>query len=144
MTFEELQTILCEIEVAMNNRPLAYLSEDDLDKALTPFHLMYDRSISTTGKQFNSVDCVSIFSLESCKQRLFHLQKVLKDFWKRFRASYLNELRQMNLYRKVKGNDTNSITIDDDVLIKDDEPLTYTYLDCLLGVKMRGHKMAEI
>ena len=23
-------------------------------------------------------------------------------------------------------------------------PLTYTYLDCLLGVKMRGHKMAEI
>ena len=22
--------------------------------------------------------------------------------------------------------------------------LTYTYLDCLLGVKMRGHKMAEI
>ena len=23
-------------------------------------------------------------------------------------------------------------------------PLTYTYLDCLLGVKIRGHKMAEI
>ena len=23
-------------------------------------------------------------------------------------------------------------------------PLTYTYLDCLLDVKMRGHKMAEI
>ena len=47
VTFEELQTILCEIEVAMNNRPLAYLSEDDLDEALTPFHLMYGRSIST-------------------------------------------------------------------------------------------------
>ena len=26
----------------------------------------------------------------------------------------------------------------------DPKPLTYTYLDCLLGVKMRGHKMAEI
>ena len=25
-----------------------------------------------------------------------------------------------------------------------DVSLTYTYLDCLLGVKMRGHKMAEI
>ena len=24
------------------------------------------------------------------------------------------------------------------------QSLTYTYLDCLLGVKMRGHKMAEI
>ena len=46
VTFEELQTILCEIEVAVNNRPLAYVSEDDLDKALTPFHLMYGRSVS--------------------------------------------------------------------------------------------------
>ena len=125
MTFEELQTILCEIEVAINNRLLAYLSEDDLDEALTPFHLMYGRSIST-GKQFNSVHCVSISSLESCKRRLFHLRKVLKDFWKRFRASYLNELRQINLYRKVKGNDTNSITIDDVVLINDDEPAPRT------------------
>ena len=24
------------------------------------------------------------------------------------------------------------------------QTLTYTYLDCLLAVKMRGHKMAEI
>ena len=125
VTFEELQTILCEIEVAMNNRRLAYLSGDNLDEALTPFHLMYDRSMSA-GKQFNSVDCVSISSLESCKQRLFHLRKVLKHFWKRFRASYLNELRQMNLYRKVKSSDTNNITTDDVVLIKDDEPAPRT------------------
>ena len=46
VTFEELQTILCEIEVAVNNQPLAYVSEDDLDEALTPFHLMYGRSVS--------------------------------------------------------------------------------------------------
>ena len=45
ITFEELQTILCEIEVAINNRLLAYVSEDDLDEALTPFHLMHGRSI---------------------------------------------------------------------------------------------------
>ena len=40
-TFEELQTILCDVEIAINNRPLAYLSEDDLDEPLTPFHLIY-------------------------------------------------------------------------------------------------------
>ena len=39
-TFEELQTILCEVEVAINSRPLAYVSDDDLDEPLTPFHLM--------------------------------------------------------------------------------------------------------
>ena len=32
VTFEELQTVLCEIEVAVNNRPLAYVREDDLDE----------------------------------------------------------------------------------------------------------------
>ena len=125
MTFEELQTILCDIEVAMNNRPLAYLSEDDLDNALTPFHLMYGRS-NSTAKQFNSFNCISISSVESSKQRLFHLRKVLKHFWKRFRASYLNELRRINLYPKVKGNDTNSIREDAVVLIKDDEPTPRT------------------
>ena len=35
-TFEELQTILCEVEVAINSRPLAYVSDDDLDEPLTP------------------------------------------------------------------------------------------------------------
>ena len=64
--------------------------------------------------------------MESSKQRLFHLRKVLKYFWKRFRASYLNELRRINLYRKVKGNDTNSIRKDAVVLIKDDEPAPRT------------------
>ena len=126
VTFEELQTILCDIEVAVNNRPLAYVSEDDLDEALTPFHLMHGRSIST-GKQFKSVDCVVISSLDGCKQRLHHLRKVLQDFWNRFRTDYLNELRQMNLYRKIKGNNNNNnITVDDVVLIKDDEPAPRT------------------
>jgi hypothetical protein len=125
VTFEELQTILCDIEVAVNNRPLAYVSEDDLDEALTPFHLMYGRGVST-GKQFRSVDCVAISSLDSCKQRLWHLRKVLNDFWKRFRTNYLNELRQTNLYRKVKSNNDNNITVDDVVLIKDDKPAPRT------------------
>ncbi len=67
ITFEELQTILCDIEVAINNRPLAYVSEDDLDEALMPFHLMYGRSIAT-GKKFLSTDVVSVMSLEHCKK----------------------------------------------------------------------------
>ena len=77
MTFEELQTILCEIEAAINNQPLAYLSEDDLDEALTPLHLMNGRSI---GKRAQSVDLVFPSNINQCKRRLIHVRKVLRDF----------------------------------------------------------------
>ena len=101
----------------MNNRPLTYLSEDDLDEALTPFHLMHGRSISTGYLIWSTVYLSSAW--KAANNGCF-------IYGKYFRASYLNELRQMNLYRKVKGNDTNNIRIDDVVLIKDDEPALRT------------------
>ena len=64
-------------------------------------------------------------SLGQCKDRLVHLQKVLKDCWVRFRREYLNELRQMNIYRKRKGS-TRDLIIGDVVLVKDDEPAPRT------------------
>ena len=39
----------------------------------------------------------------------------------RNRQRYLNELRQMNIYRKTKGENTRRISVGDVVLIKDDE-----------------------
>jgi len=41
-TKEELQTIPCETELVINNRPLAYQSNDD---TLTPWHLLHGRNI---------------------------------------------------------------------------------------------------
>ena len=97
MTFEELQTILCEIEAAIINRLLAYLSEDDLDEALTPLHLVHRRSI---GKRAQSVDFVFPSNIDQCRCQLIHVRKVLRDFWTRFRCTYSNELRQINIYWK--------------------------------------------
>ncbi|XP_028408219.1 uncharacterized protein LOC114530797 [Dendronephthya gigantea] len=123
VTFEELQTVLCEIEVAINNRPLAYVSDDDLDEALTPFHLMHGRNV---GKRTKPGDFIFPTSVVQCKRRLFHVRKVLKDFWARFRGSYLSELRQMNIYRKSKSKNVRSIAVGDVALIRDDEPVPRT------------------
>ncbi|CAB4006307.1 PREDICTED: uncharacterized protein LOC100197852 [Paramuricea clavata] len=70
-TFEELQTILCEVEVAINNRPLTYVSEDDLDEPLTPFHLMYGRGYCNRMK---NTDTILTANLGQYKQRLKHLK----------------------------------------------------------------------
>jgi hypothetical protein len=124
-TFEELQTILCDVEIAINNRPLAYLSEDDLDEPLTPFHLIQGRGYVRRDLGRRNTDIAPNLSLGQCKDRLVHLQKVLKDCWVRFRREYLNELRQMNIYRKRNGS-TRDLIIGDVVLVKDDEPAPRT------------------
>ena len=50
LTFEELRTLLVEIEATLNNRPLTYMYDDEngLSYPLTPADLVYGRRISMT------------------------------------------------------------------------------------------------
>jgi hypothetical protein len=41
LNFEQLQTVLCEVESVINSRPLTYVSEEDLNDIITPHHLIY-------------------------------------------------------------------------------------------------------
>ena len=103
LTFEELQIVLCEIESSINNRPLAYVS-----------------------KPSKAIDFIPATDVENCKRRLHHVRKVLRDCWTRFRSTYLNQLRQINFYRKCRSNDSRHASVGDVVLIKEDEPSVRT------------------
>lgn len=47
LTYEELSTILCEVEACLNSRPLRELTNDSKDAvALTPTHLLSGKPIS--------------------------------------------------------------------------------------------------
>ena len=115
--------MLCEIEESINNISLAYVSNDDLDDALTPYHLIHGRNISKPSK---AIDFIPATDVENCKRRLHHVRKVLRDCWTRFHSTYLNELRQINLYRKCRSNDSRHASVGDVVLIKEDEPSVRT------------------
>ena len=43
ITCEESETILCEIELVLNNRPLTFRYENPNDTVLTPNHLLIGR-----------------------------------------------------------------------------------------------------
>ncbi len=47
LTFEELQTIVCQVEACMNSRPLAPLNptNDEVNEVLTPAHFLIGRSL---------------------------------------------------------------------------------------------------
>ena len=47
LNYEELETIVLEIEAVVNSRPLSYLHDDELLEPLTPSHLMYGRRLKT-------------------------------------------------------------------------------------------------
>ena len=45
LTYEELYTVIIEIESAMNSRPLTYLSKEEYQESLKPNHAIYGRDI---------------------------------------------------------------------------------------------------
>lgn len=121
VTYEELLTVLGEIESVINSRPLYYASEDDIEEVLTPNHLIFGRNLSRQTTVENSeIDAGEL------GKRLKHIKTILSHFWNRFTSSYLNELRQSNLYRKRKVNSVPKLQLQDVVLIKDDLPLPRT------------------
>lgn len=50
LTYEELLTILTEVECILNSRPLTYLYPDDLEEPLTPSHLISSKTVAVTAK----------------------------------------------------------------------------------------------
>lgn len=88
LTFEELSTLLCQIEGCLNSRPLCPLSSDpsDLD-ALTPAHFLIGEP--TNCIQEETLLDVNINHIPRWKA----VEKLKQHFWKRWHTEYLNRLQ---------------------------------------------------
>ena len=81
LNYEELQTVLCEVETILNNRPLTYYYSDNTEQCLTPNHLLFGRTIKlfdpepidvTHGMNFHSKKISHIKSfLGTMAERIF-------------------------------------------------------------------------
>ena len=45
LTYEELMTVIAEVEMILNSRPLSYVSSSEEDEPLTPSHLLHGRRL---------------------------------------------------------------------------------------------------
>ena len=45
LSFDEMHTVITEMEVILNSHPLTYIDVEDIDEALTPSHLMHGMEI---------------------------------------------------------------------------------------------------
>ncbi|CAK1602561.1 unnamed protein product [Parnassius mnemosyne] len=88
LTFEELQTVLSQIESILNSRPLTVLSSDPSDPAaLTPAHFLH-----TVPLDFLPAPDIDD-SIPHLLTRYELLDKLVQSFWMRWRREYLHSLQ---------------------------------------------------
>ena len=99
LNFEELNTVIVEIEKCVNSRPLTYLSEEHEDTIITTNHFIYGRDIDrnkSVQHDFHEL------SGDDMRKRQAYCQVIFKHFAKRFVKQYLLTFRRHIPIRIIK------------------------------------------
>ena len=112
LSFDELLTVLVEVEGTLNSRPLTYEYSEAGYEVLTPSHLIYGRRIQSLPDEIaedpeeNESSCYEIFR---------YLTEKLAHFWKRWRNEYLVNLREF--HRAKSGRVVKQVQVGDVVTV---------------------------
>lgn len=110
-TFEELSTVLTQVEACLNSRPLCPLSADpDSYEALTPGHFLVGQPLNLIPEP--GVQHLPMNRLD--KWQLVHRHTT--DIWSRWRDEYLAHLQPRTKWRTTETN----VKEDQLVLVKND------------------------
>ncbi|XP_045490597.1 uncharacterized protein LOC123690703 [Pieris rapae] len=127
LTYEEITTLLHQIEACLNSRPLSQLSSDPQDPTpLTPGHFLVGEPLLLVPDK--NYENSSISNLN----RWQIIQKMLQVFWRRWSHEYLTQF----LHRYKWANVTPEPKIGDVALIKEDDMPPARWL---LGVITEKH-----
>ncbi|XP_017468972.1 PREDICTED: uncharacterized protein LOC108360974 [Rhagoletis zephyria] len=96
LPFEQLRTLLAQVEAILNSRPLHPLSDDPEDfQALTPGHLLNGEPL-VLPLPFAIPETSSSKGVQLWKER----QRMVKTFWERWHNEYLTTLQERKKWRK--------------------------------------------
>ncbi|XP_049875165.1 uncharacterized protein LOC126373172 isoform X1 [Pectinophora gossypiella] len=118
LTYEEMCTVLAQIEAILNSRPLVPLSSNSDDFSyLTPGHFL-------TGRALVSYPERDLTNVPISRIRLWNVtNKIVQSFWSTWSKYYLNNLQNRPKWR----DECRNIKVGDLVLLRDDgtPPLTW-------------------
>lgn len=96
LPFEQLRTLLAQIEAILNSRPLHPLNDDPTDlQALTPGHLLYGEPL-VLPLPFVIPEASKAKGIQLWKDR----QNMVKTFWDRWHNEYLTTLQERKKWRR--------------------------------------------
>jgi len=117
VSYDELLTIITEIEGVLNCRPLCYQYSDQIEEVITPSHLMFGRRILSRDDYNNELEHYTE-TIETCNKRLNYVNTLISSFEKQWRHEYLTGLREKQLNTNLVP--AKQIKKDDIVLICDE------------------------
>lgn len=124
-TYDELLTVVTEIESILNSRPISFVSSLDIEEPLTPFHLLHGRRLSNLPDELCFQQIEEEFTADVSpvllNKRLRYLHITLDKFWKRWREEYLLNLRERYHYKMQRRSEPRNICVRDVVIIHDDQ-----------------------
>ncbi|GFS76172.1 integrase catalytic domain-containing protein [Trichonephila clavipes] len=100
LTFEELSTILSEVEVIVNHRPLTYVENDPGEpEPLTPAHFL-ELGYGDSKYPIHFIELIDATTAkESYKKRKTYRTLLLKQLWRRWKEQYLLQLKPANHFK---------------------------------------------
>ena len=98
-TFEELCTLLAEIEACLNSRPLCALSSDPINPTyLSPGHFLMGEPLT----QLPSADYTNVKRNSLSRWQTY--QQQIQQFWQRWSSDYLQSLQQRERRHRTSCN----------------------------------------
>lgn len=116
LSFEELTTVLADVEATINSRPLTYALEEPGElSVLTPSHLLTGkRLIALPDSRQTSVPSSTAADIN---RRWKYRRSLVNAFWNRWQKEYLLQLRSAHL---IPSRQDNFLSVDDIVIVHDD------------------------
>ena len=93
LSFDEMLTVLVEVEGTLNARPLTYDDNNPSEEVLTPSHLIHGRRIHSLPEVLESEEEFGESSATYTRRHKYMTNK-LQHFWKRWQWEYLTALRE--------------------------------------------------
>ena len=98
--FEELQTVLFEVELIINNAPLTYVYPNTIEACLTPNHLLFGRQLLYSSNTTSTV----VRNLTVPSSTTDNINCISNHFLDRSRHEYVVNLREAQRTSKLKIN----------------------------------------
>ena len=117
LSFEEMYTVLTQIEACLNSRPIAPGSGDSGVQILTLGHFLVGRPLEALPDPSQSFQRLPLL------KRWYLCQALVRHFWQRWSAEYLISLRRFSKWH----HPTRNIAVGDIVLLREDNTMPSTW-----------------